>query len=109
MERRLALVVALAVTVVVGCVLLALGAVDLGSGGAETSGGDVAPVVTEVATAEQATEASDASATPLPSIEPGEHPSWEVGDDDRRDREHERDEDRDEDHGSDQERQEDDD
>jgi len=93
MAKRLALVVALAVTVVVGSILLTLGAVDFGSGGGATSGTEVAPVTTEVAAAEQPTQSSGSSATPLPSSEQGEQRSRETADDHGREREREGDED----------------
>jgi hypothetical protein len=69
MTRRLALVVALAVTVVVGFALLAVATGGLGSGETNTSGGDAAPAATDVATTEQPTQSSDPPVTSLPSSE----------------------------------------
>jgi hypothetical protein len=85
MAKRVALVVALAVTVVVGFALLAIGGGAFQSNHADTSGAETTPVTGEVVTADQAAESNgSADATPAPreSDEPYSRESHEDEEDD---------------------------
>ncbi len=90
MPRRLALAIALALTVVVGFALLSLGAVDFGSDGGTTSGAEVASATTDGAAAPAPAQSTDALVTPVPSAGDSEQDSPRIGDDDHEDEEHER-------------------
>ncbi len=77
MPRRVAIVAALAVTVVVGFGLLAIAANGSGSGDANTPSAGETAEVAESATTDEDAESSDSSAT-TPTLSPGyEHNGWE--------------------------------
>lgn len=80
MPRRIALVVALVVTAVVGFALLAIAANGSDSGEANTLSAGATAEVAETATPDEYTESSDSTAT-IPTSSPGDdHHGWEQDD-----------------------------
>jgi hypothetical protein len=88
MAKRVALVVALAVTVVVGFALLAMGGGAFQSDHTDTSGAETTPLTGEVVTAEQAAESSGSGGASPATSEDGERHSRE-SDEDEESEEHE--------------------